>query len=82
MANRVFVLGWRPLGARKRRWQVQCCPGVADATRIVAGLARGDGGGRWRVYGTVSVLGPAGSVRVVRGGVLAEGVERPWRTAC
>ena len=73
----VFMLGWRPLGSRKRRWRVQDCTDVEHASRIAAGLARLDGGGRWRVYGTLNVPADRGSVRVDRGPVLADGVERP-----
>ena len=73
----LFVLGWRPIGSGKRRWQVQPCVDVADAARLVEGLTRGDGGGRWRVYGTESVVGRGGSVRVERRNVLAEGVVLP-----
>ena len=73
----VFMLGWRPLGSRTRRWQVQVCTDLDEAARLAAGLVRGDGGGRWRVYGTVSVPAGCGSVRLERGPVLADGVERP-----
>ena len=77
MESRVFMLGWRPLGSRKRRWQVHVCADLDEAARLAAGLVRGDGGGRWRVYGTVSVPAGGGSVKLERGPVLADGVERP-----
>ena len=70
------MLGWRPLGSRKRRWQVHVCADLDEAARLAAGLVRSDGGGRWRVYGTVSVPAGAGSVKLDRGPVLADGVER------
>ena len=72
-----FALGWRPLGSGTRRWQLQDCVDVAEAARIAAGLARFDGGGRWRVYDMVTVPARAGSVRLVRRNVVAEGVVRP-----
>ena len=77
VAKHLFVLGWRPIGSSKRRWQVQVCVDAAAAARIAAGLARGDGGGRWRVYGTESVVAPDRSVRVERRALFAEGVVRP-----
>ena len=77
VAKHLFVLGWRPIGSSKRRWQVHACVDAGEAARLVAGLARGDGGGRWRVYGTESVVGRDGSVRVERRGLLHEGVVRP-----
>ena len=77
VAKHLFVLGWRPIGSSKRRWQVQVCVDAAEAARLVAGLARGDGGGRWRVYSTESVVSRDGSVRVERRGLLREGVVRP-----
>ena len=70
----LFTLGWRPIGSSKRRWQVQGCVDVADAARLAAGLVRFDGGGRWRVYDMVTEATDGGSVKLVRGGVLAEGV--------
>ena len=72
-----FALGWRPLGSGTRRWQLQDCVDVAEAARIAAGLARFDGGGRWRVYDMETVPARAGSVRRVRRSVVAEGVVRP-----
>ena len=75
--NSVFALGWRPIGSSKRRWQLQVCVDVAEAARLVAALARFDGGGRWRVYDMVTVRAEAGgSVKLVRRGVVAEGVVR------
>ena len=74
----VFALGWRPIGSSKRRWQLHGCIDVAQAARLAAGLARVDGGGRWRVYDMVTVPTEAGgSVKLVRRGVVAEGVVRP-----
>ena len=76
--NSVFALGWRPIGSSKRRWQLQVCVDVAEAARLVAAVARFDGGGRWRVYDMVTVRAEAGgSVKLVRRGVVAEGVVRP-----
>ena len=76
--NSVFALGWRPIGSSKRCWQLQVCVDVAEAARLVAALARFDGGGRWRVYDMVTVRADAGgSVKLVRRGVVAEGVVRP-----
>ena len=72
-----FALGWRPLGSGMRRWQLQQCVDVAEAARIAAGLARFDGGGRWRVYAMVTVPAEGGSVELVRRRVVAEGVVRP-----
>lgn len=76
MKNHVFMLGWRPLGSRKRRWQVRDCDDLDEAARLAAGLVRLDGGGRWRVYGMVSVPARAGSVKLECGQLLAEGLER------
>ena len=73
----VFALGWRPIGSSKRRWQIQDCADAAEAARLVAGLARFDGGGRWRVYDMVAVPSESGSVKLVRRHVVAEGVVRP-----
>ena len=72
-----FALGWRPIGASKRRWQLQDCVDVAEAARLAAGLARFDGGGRWRVYDMVTVPAEGGSVKLVRRAVITEGVVRP-----
>ena len=77
MDTRIFTLGWRPIGSSKRRWQLQDCVDVAEAARLVAGLARFDGGGRWRVYDMVTVPAEGGSVQLVRRRVVAEGVVRP-----
>ena len=63
----LFTLGWRPIGSRKRRWQLQFCVDVAEAARIAASLARSDGGGRWRVYNMVTVPAEGGSVKLVPG---------------
>ena len=73
----VFALGWRPIGSSKRRWQLQDCVDVVQAGRLAAGLARFDGGGRWRVYAMVTVPAEAGSVKLVRRHLVAEGVVRP-----
>ena len=73
----VFALGWRPIGSSKRHWQIQDCADAAEAARLVAGLARFDGGGRWRVYDMVAVPSESGSVKLVRRHVVAEGVVRP-----
>ena len=73
----VFALGWRPLGSRERCWQVRECVDVAEAARLVAALARFDGGGRWRVYDMVTVPAEGGSVKLVRRSVVAEGVVLP-----
>ena len=73
----VFALGWRPLGSSERRWQVRDCVDVAEAARLVAALARFDGGGRWRVYDMVTVPTEGGSVKLVRRSVVAEGVVLP-----
>ena len=43
--NSVFALGWRPIGFSKRCWHLQVCVDVAEAARLVAALARFDGGG-------------------------------------
>ena len=75
--NSVFALGWRPIGSSKRRWQLRDCVDVAEAARLVAGLARFDGGGRWRVYDMVTVPAGAGAVKLVRRDLVAEGVVRP-----
>ena len=72
-----FTLGWRPIGSSRRRWQLQDCVDVAEAARLAAGLARFDGGGRWRVYDMVTVPAEGGSVKLVRRRVVAEGVVRP-----
>ena len=72
-----FALGWRPIGSSKRRWQLQHCVYVTEAARIAAALAESDGGGRWRVYDMVTVPARAGSVRLERRGVVAEGVVLP-----
>ena len=72
-----FALGWRPIGSSKRRWQLQDCVDVAEAARLAAGLARLDGGGRWRVYDMATVPAEGGSVKLVRRDVVAEGVARP-----
>ena len=78
MAERsVFALGWRPIGLSKRRWQLQDCVDVAEAASLAAGLARFDGGGRWRVYDMATVPAEGGSVKLVRRRVVAEGVVRP-----
>ena len=71
-----FALGWRPIGSSKRRWQLQDCVDVAEATRIAAVLAAADGGGRWRVYDMVTVPAESGAVKLVRRTVVAEGVVR------
>ena len=73
----VFALGWRPIGSSQRRWQLQNCADVAEATRILAGLARFEGGARWRVYDMVAVPAEGGSLQLVRRNVVAEGVVRP-----
>ena len=72
-----FALGWRPIGSSKRRWQLQDCVDVAEAVSLAAGLAKFDGGGRWRVYDMVTVPAESGSVQLVRRRVVAEGVVRP-----
>ena len=72
-----FALGWRPMGSKKRRWQLQDCVDAAGAAGIAASLVRLDGGGRWRVYDMVTVPGRAGSLLLVRRNVVAEGVVRP-----
>ena len=72
-----FALGWRPIGSRKRRWQLQDCVDVAEAARLAAGLARFDRGGRWRVYDMATVPADGGSVKLVRRNVVAEGVVLP-----
>ena len=78
MAERsVFALGWRPIGSSKRCWQLQDCVDVAEAARLAAGLARFDGGGRWRVYDMVTAPAEGGSVKLVRRDMVAEGVVRP-----
>lgn len=77
LPNELFILGWRPVGSAKRRWRVEDCIDAAAAARIAAGLARLDGGGLWRVYGTASVVVPDGSVRVERRDVPTEGVVLP-----
>ena len=78
MAKRsVFALGWRPIGSRKRRWQLQDCVDVSEAARLARALARFDGGGRWRVYDMATVPAEGGSVKLVRRNVVAEGVVLP-----
>ena len=72
-----FALGWRPLGSSARRWQLQGCVDVTEAARLAAGLARLDGGGRWRVYDMVTGPAEGGSVELVRRRVVAEGVVHP-----
>ena len=72
-----FALGWRPIGSSKRRWQLQDCVDVAEAASLAAGLAKFDGGGRWRVYDMVTVPAESGSVQLVRRDMVAEGVVRP-----
>ena len=73
----LFTLGCRPIGSRKRRWQLQFCVDVAEAACIAASLADSDGGGRWRVYDMVTVPAEGGSVELVRRNVVAEGVVLP-----
>ena len=77
VAKHLFVLGWRPIGSSRRRWQLHYCVDVAEASRLAAGLARFDGGGRWRVYDMLTVPAEGGSVKLVRRTVVAEGVVRP-----
>ena len=77
VSKSVFALGWRPIGSSRRRWQLHHCDDVAEAARLAAGLARSDGGGRWRVYDMVSVPAGGGSVGLVRRHLAAEGVVRP-----
>ena len=55
---------------------VQGCVDVTEAAHLAAGLARFDGGGRWRVYDMVTVPAEGGSVELVRRRVVAEGVVR------
>ena len=73
----IYTLGWRPIGSSRRSWQLQNCGDVAEPARLAAGLARFDGGGRWRVYDMVTVPAEGGSVQLVRRRVVAEGVVRP-----
>ena len=73
----VFALGWRPIGSSKGRWQLQDCVDVVQAARLAPGLARFDGGGRWRVYAMATVPADGGSVKLVRRNVVAEGVVLP-----
>ena len=75
----VFALGWRPIGSSRRRWQLQCCVDVTEAARLAAGLARSEGGGRWRVYDMATVPAGGGSVELARRHLVAEGVVRPPR---
>lgn len=75
----IYTLGWRPIGASQRRWQLQNCGDVAEAARLAAGLADFDGGGRWRVYDMVLVPPGGGSVKLVRKSVVADGVVLPGR---
>ena len=77
VSRSVFVLGWRPIGSSRRRWQLHYCVDVAEAARLAAGLARSDGGGRWRVYDMATVPADGGSVKLVRRNVVAEGVVLP-----
>ena len=77
VSRSVFVLGWRPIGSSRRRWQLHYCVDVAEAARLAAGLARSDGGGRWRVYDMATVPAGAGSVALARRHLVAEGVVRP-----
>ena len=72
----VFALGWRPVGSRKRRWQLQGCVDVAEAARLAAGLARFHGGGRWRVYDMALVPAEGGTVKLVRRDVVVKLVRR------
>ena len=72
-----FALGWRPIASSRRRWQLHHCVDVAEAARLAAGLARSDGGGRWRVYDMVTVPAGGGSVALARRHLAAEGVVRP-----
>ncbi len=73
----VFALGWRPIGLSRRRWQLHHCVDVAEAAGLATGLARSDGGGRWRVYDMVTVPEGGGSVALARRHLAAEGVVRP-----
>ena len=73
----IYTLGWRPIGASKRSWQLPSCGDFAEAGRLAAGLARFDGGGRWRVYDMATVPAEGGAVKLVRRDVVAEGVVRP-----
>ena len=50
---------------------------MVQAGRLAAGLARFDGGGRWRVYAMVTVPAEAGSLKLVRRHLVAEAVVRP-----
>ncbi len=77
VSRSVFVLGWRPIGSSRRRWQLHYCVDVAEAARLAAGLARSDGGGRWRVYDMATVPAGGGSVALARRHLVAEGVVRP-----
>ena len=67
MGGDLYVVRWRPLGAARRRSQVRPCADVAEAARIAAGLVWSDGGGWWRVYGTVLVSDRSGSLKAGRG---------------
>ena len=73
----VFALGWRSIGSSRRRWQLQVCGDVTEAARLAAGLARFDGGGRWRVYDIATVPEGGGSVALARRHLVAQGVVRP-----
>ena len=73
----VFVLGWRPIGSSRRRWQLHYCVDVAEAARLAAGLARSDGGGRWRVYDMATVPAGGGSVALAAPASGRGGVVRP-----
>ena len=79
MPTDVFAVGWRPVGSAERRWTMRVCAGPAEAAAVAAGLARSDGGGRWRVYGTRAAPAAAGPPGIERAELLAEGVELPPR---
>ena len=72
-----FALGWRPLGSRDRRWQLQDCVDVAEAAASRRAWRGSTGVVSGRVYDMVTVPARAGSVRLVRRSLLAEGVARP-----
>ena len=68
-------VGWRSPG-QPRRWIVAVYESVNAAATAARGYACFDGGGRWRVYGTTTLVLPDGTACVERAGIVAEGLER------
>ena len=64
--DELYAVGWRSAG-RPRQWVWAVFPSLGQAVRVARGYAACDGGGRWRVYGTLEA---------VLGHRLAEGLEK------